>query len=538
MISQKINGSTHLYNNSDYAHFSQITEHNKDIFPLYSKAHPIKYVLNKGESIIIPAGWWHWIKSYGERCISVNFFHTNEISVESIPVKLYDVTNGWKAFENWTDEYLIDKIDKTIPTGLIIWIDQSANQTPISMKEFITNYKGSNKFAYLLSAKDFDPEVQNNSKILDALQGDFNIPLGLENVNSNFWMNFGNIDSGLHYDDKNSMICVIDGYKEIILYPPSDSIYLYPYPLNPIVLEPFKQKFQCNLYKDGPKLNVEITSAQILEFTLKQAPNVAKLALALQQHYGVGRIVYGIKNTNDIIQWEFYFYGVSRLLDDPNVEPSDVSELYIYSNPDFQINEFLKVHYKYFPEDINKYKLTTEQYKKLAIISIDLTEESVMKGITPCLNLYYALQPKLTIPFRVGELTYKKNEPVKSRSIQYIDYYHNIMTKFNGFKFGCQQVGILDDDVTNLINFLNGSKYICSVVAFINKGEEIGLYMLGINLDAFLGFLAKYNYHAGLISYLIKHKHDTQQFDYEVGFHFLKGNKNSTPSRTAFYGIF
>ena len=45
----------------------------------------------------------------------------------------------------------------------------------------------------------------------------------------NFWLNNGNIDTGLHYDDNHGLLCLFSGKKVVTLFPPSDTKYLYPW---------------------------------------------------------------------------------------------------------------------------------------------------------------------------------------------------------------------------------------------------------------------------------------------------------------------
>ena len=68
-----INYNHYLYNGSNYErhrntdslydHFSKIDSYNYLIFPKLFFAHPVNYVLKKGQSIYIPKKWWHWIKT-------------------------------------------------------------------------------------------------------------------------------------------------------------------------------------------------------------------------------------------------------------------------------------------------------------------------------------------------------------------------------------------------------------------------------------------------------------------------------------------
>jgi ribosomal protein L16 Arg81 hydroxylase len=42
-------------------------------FPRYAKAQPIEFVIEPGEILFIPAGWWHHVRAL-DPSISMNFF--------------------------------------------------------------------------------------------------------------------------------------------------------------------------------------------------------------------------------------------------------------------------------------------------------------------------------------------------------------------------------------------------------------------------------------------------------------------------------
>jgi len=61
-----------MYPFPDNPKFSQVNFTNPDYekFPLFKKAVPIEFVLNEGETLFFPSGWWHTTK-ITEPCISV-----------------------------------------------------------------------------------------------------------------------------------------------------------------------------------------------------------------------------------------------------------------------------------------------------------------------------------------------------------------------------------------------------------------------------------------------------------------------------------
>lgn len=577
IVSQVVNSDGHLYKDSKYAHFSQITAHNKHLFPLFEKATPIKVHLEKGECLYIPKKWWHHVHSTGSRSISINFwFETNNSKSKKSnkkkfngkPKKFKNCINDWRAFELWTNEYLIDKIDPVITEGLWLCLLNGACAKRISLAEFISKYShddiNSNNestnsisksakelgsldpqsYAYLITPSDYEPyKEKHNAKIIDILADDFHAPFPDEMINAqaNFWMNFGGIDTGLHYDDDEGILCVVDGCKDIVLYCPEDSKYLYPYPLEPIKLIPHKRYFHYNLYKETHALHITITSAQILETALHRSPNIAKVAKRLQEIYGAGRIIYGIKNLNGVIRYEFYFYGINKTFDN-NLEGNIKYQTYLTPeyNDDWNIDMYLvTTHREFFPNDY--YNLANLNRDGLVIYSIDLTEEDVIKGLTSQLNLYYYncdYDQSINLPFLLTEKTYYKDGSQIERSKILTEKYEDIMININTFRAGCLKIGIDDEDCKNMIRFLHGCPYKCLVISLFNKPTEVGLYFFGIVYEAFRDFLIKYNYPVELISLIVDHEKDVAQLQMEVGFHFTKGNSDFTPSRTAFYGLF
>jgi hypothetical protein len=536
------NSGGHLYNSSKYAHFSQVTTSNQDHFPLFKKASPITIRVDKGECLTIPKKWWHHVKSFGSRCLSVNFWYDNgdKPSLSEIPTKILDAISDWKALHKWSNEYLIEKIDAKIPGGVWLIFDNFACRKPISVADFVSKYSDGKNYAYLITPSDFeiglDDTQHNNIRILEILDGDFKIPFPeqMSNANANFWMNFGGLDTGLHFDDEDGLLCVIDGYKEVILYPPSDTEYLYPYPSEPVELSHSYNIFFYNLYKKGPILNTSVSMATLLEVCLHKAPNVAKIAKKLQQKYGIGKIVYGVKNLNGVVRYEFYFYGIH------NEFGKDVKSVNFYKNEDhnsqWELSKYMEFHSKLFPHDV--YDISKVDRAGLCIFSIDLTEEDVIMGRTPNLNLYYSPSEDINLPFLLFEKTYYKNSDQKVRSVVWTEEYATMFASVHIFVERCLKIGISKEDATNIINFAVKTQYQCTIVSIFNKGNQIGLYFFGIKFQPFLEFLDTYNYPGQLIELCLSKKNDIAQMNLEVGFHFEKKSQTSTPLRSAFYGVF
>lgn len=548
MLAQKANAGGHLYSTSKYAHFSQITEHNKQLFPLFEKATPIRIVARPGDCITIPAGWWHWVRSVGRRCVSVNFWSDTTQFDNQQPTLIEHAIDDWPAIRLWTNDYLIKKIDDGIPDGLWLFLDNFAVAKSVSMAEFVNDYgdrKGADrKYAYLITPLDYEPwKEKRNAKILDLLASDFKCPLAdkMPNAKANFWMNFGGIDTGLHFDDEPGVLCVVDGVKDVLLYPPSDTQFLYPYPSSPIHLEPYDVcAFHYNLYKDDASRFGSVAITGMLERALWKAPNVARIAKAFQDKFGVGKLIYGIKNRQGVVSFEFYFYGINR-------NHRNISSSLFYEdedcNPEFFIDLYMDVHNTLFPGDAKSpYDLTNFDFGGLCIFSIDLDEENAISGTTGKLNLYYTQDEIVNLPFILTEWTYFKDGTKIKRCKVWTETMENMMKNLPAFYDRCLKIGILEDEIKHIVKFIHGSPYKCPIASIFNKGDEIGLYFYGIDYSAFKQFVIDYDYPVHLIEYVIENEHQLKGQQLEVGFHFSKSAKDiasrSVPCRTAFYGIF
>lgn len=535
------NAGGHLYKPSKYAHFSQVTNANKHRFSLFEKASPMEFTIQKGECLVIPKGWWHHVKSFGSRCLSVNFWYANgeSPSLSLIPLKISNAISQWLAFQLWTNEYLIQKIDKALPGGVWLILDQFAARKPISVANFVSRYSSGSEYAYLITPTDFeklpDGEI-NNKHILKILADDFTVPFPekMLNADANFWMNFGGLDTGLHFDDEDGLLCVVDGYKEVTLYPPTDTPYLYPYPIEPLTLQRSHHRFMPNLYKKGPLLHTTSTMTNLLEICLAKAPNVANIAQKLQERYGVGKIVYGIKNFQGVVRYEFYFYGIHSDFHKP------VETLNFYKdaehNSQWELSKYLEFHQTLFPQDT--YDISKVVRQGLCIFSIDLTEEDVILGRTPCLNLYYTLEKSIQAPFVLLEKTLQKNGDQVVRSVVLTDTYESVFLTAQKFADRCCEIKLDPPDILNLLEFVKPTNYGCVAVSIFNKGPQIGLYFYGVFFPAFMDFLHRYDYPCDLVAYCRENAGDLAQHNLEIGFHFEKGSTTAVPLRTAFYGVF
>ena len=214
----------------------------KQNYPLFEKAKYKKIILYPGDLLHIPRNYSHWCFSIGEPTkynlnISINYWENCE---------------KWEEYENFVNneikwrmqkddlEYWSEKIVNNIIFDSIgnypVIISKNKEITPIDKKD------GTQKIEYLSvpeifkyneieKQKDLKIALAQNQEILKNL-GDFKLnvyPVNQENIfnNINFWMNFGDVNTGLHYDEYEGYLFQLIGMKIVYLFEPSQKKYLY-----------------------------------------------------------------------------------------------------------------------------------------------------------------------------------------------------------------------------------------------------------------------------------------------------------------------
>ena len=216
------------------AHFSSITNEypDRNKFPKYYNAKKIEFTICAGQKLFIPRGWFHWVFS--------------ETDGEELNVAV----NYWYNSNNWNvgDEYTSDlPIKSSFNTRDINYVDMLRNcptdmyvsstnmnfvSTPRIMHQFPdSNYSRSRTtFDMFYSMKDKKSYIMElRDRRLDEYAPPYKEPL----IDAMWWVNWGGITSGLHFDNWDNWLCQISGKKRVILFAPNeyDNLYTFnPYP--------------------------------------------------------------------------------------------------------------------------------------------------------------------------------------------------------------------------------------------------------------------------------------------------------------------
>jgi len=223
-ITLPINYERHLDKNHKFAHFSAINSKNYFLVPTLLFTNPINIILNKGEALYIPKKWWHWIRSEN-KTFAINFWFDSTNNLNE-PTKIDNLFN--------TDEnnYMYDSINNAIKKSKIhIWHSGGDKSFDEMGYKFINK---NNENLYFITLTGYDKHFNKNINIKKELKNHINIPKYIKNISNseidyNIWISSNYHDTGLHYDDNDGILYVLNGKKTITLYPPSDSKYLFPF---------------------------------------------------------------------------------------------------------------------------------------------------------------------------------------------------------------------------------------------------------------------------------------------------------------------
>jgi hypothetical protein len=241
--------------------YSRVYTSNPDpiIYPKYYQAKRFEIVLNEGDSIYIPYGWFH--KVYSERVnedtninLAINFWSYSS-SKTPLNILTNDYTNSSvKYINNVTKEIYKEHYELNQPFTTSIQIPSTSQiyQTlsncsfivdSCSNSMFIPDHFGMNytdrdtvTFDEFMKLKNIPNRyyyiVQNNihcirnSELVKNIKPKYILD---DSTQINFWINFGNVSCIPHVDEYDNILCQLQGAKRIFLFPPSerDNLYLY-----------------------------------------------------------------------------------------------------------------------------------------------------------------------------------------------------------------------------------------------------------------------------------------------------------------------
>ncbi|KRX01203.1 hypothetical protein PPERSA_03707 [Pseudocohnilembus persalinus] len=172
---------------------------------------------------------WVQIIEYNDNMPDFKKFNMDHLMF-SMPFVCRGCLKNQKAFQMWQDDdYLIEKIgDKEVMVearydgkSTFAYFQKEYKEVYMTYKEFASKYQDfSGQERYYLANCPMFEEIKEDLK---------NPELGelMDLRKFNYWQSAGGSESLPHTDAFENFLCQIDGYKEIILLPPTQREYLY-----------------------------------------------------------------------------------------------------------------------------------------------------------------------------------------------------------------------------------------------------------------------------------------------------------------------
>lgn len=526
-----INNLRHLTNSYTYAHFSKINSYNYFLFPSFVlQTHPVRFTLNKGESLYIPKNWWHWIITV-EKTTAVNFWFANDqlkTGLNNVPRKI----NNLYTDDETTQQYhqLVQLIENE--EEVCIWnSDKSRDRNKLlkkcSGKSFSQEKQNSR---YLMTLHGYGKDVDNiNIKhIKHKMKNVIPTPqilVGTSNsIDMNLWVSGGYHDTGLHYDDNDGILYVLKGKKQITLYPPSDSKHIISYDVIPNYTN---EQPLCIMYNENTLLDASreltrskdvamavaaggLSSQMLLYHSLRCFSTSDTPKKAIQKiydaKYKTRQLIWGCKNTGGIYRWEVYTYHYHASYHDKPIK-----------------NDWKKImlNQSVVPQEI----VEIMNDNNTIINSIDILNQD------NCFNEEHHTYERinganLTTPFYgVG---YDIIRGVKTRMCTYIyDTYDNF---FKNKTLYFEQLDLpYNIEIEQILH-----KYKSRNINLCNKHGDYFIQWLMISVDDFIHFLQENHYGECFIQYVMDNKEEYANIPHEIS--ILYHRANMTPFRSGFYG--
>lgn len=221
----------------------------REQFHMFYKAKKIEVVLKPGNFLFIPKGWFHMV-----------FSETDE-SMMNIAVGFWSHTGFSEDLQGdfVSDISRIDHIDHEIHMGMVQRSEPYTGPHAIhqsdpfftiaNLSKYLDNQKVMTSPTRLIptnAIKSYDYEIKNmtldeyiringkNSYFMvdDIKELNAFKPKWLKSCDecvSHLWVNMGGVNTLLHYDGYDNVLCQVQGTKRIVLFAPSDREYLYLY---------------------------------------------------------------------------------------------------------------------------------------------------------------------------------------------------------------------------------------------------------------------------------------------------------------------
>ena len=229
---------THSFIHAEYVSGEEWPQPDETEFPLFKQATGLQFTLHAGDQLYFPIDWWHWVFSDGSPTIALTIWTLNPHREFDRPTVIRGGAKSWPAYSKWSLEYFAQLRDKDMEASLKGCKSGSNFYPEDAIEGHVSTVDSLNEFVHVVD------ELQSNRSDLicfsatrlskeSLLLADIELPAGISPtdqgiLNNQLWISHGQVQSGLHYDQWYNTITVLKGTKRFILFPPTQTEYLYP----------------------------------------------------------------------------------------------------------------------------------------------------------------------------------------------------------------------------------------------------------------------------------------------------------------------
>jgi len=244
-------------------------------------------------------------------------------------------------------------------------------------------------------------------------------------------------------------------------------------------------------------------------YSSQYSENLSKFTTALREKIGRNKTVWGVKNINSKISWEFYFYNQHK------------------NNPQVLASEILPILERFF-----QCPISIDETNPYFMFSFNISDISIKTKAIGELNLYVT-DLQNDIP---AGISYTYSSQGKKLGNHY-RFYDPITQK-----------KLLTEDLLKSEPFLNNSISIeeillpelinCNKICLAEKQNVNSIYFSGIVIDSFTSFLKAFNYNIQTINFLKDNYNHLDHLKFDVGYDYtIKDNKIQIV-KSSYYGTF
>ena len=234
------------------------------------------------------------------------------------------------------------------------------------------------------------------------------------------------------------------------------------------------------------------------------------LIQAIRKGIGLSHTVWGVKQLEDDIRWEFYFYDYRR-----RERERSITKVLEIMRPFVRCGMKVNENYHYFMFSID---ISGDLFAKATELEeIHMYIGNV--GSTVSSGICYSL----------------KNEGTRLENFY---FFFDAKTQGDEILGKVVSSAYIDTTVIKIDQILWPEMRDCKVIVVANKQGNDAVYFSRINVDQLIFFLNRMNYPNELISFIEKNRSKLDHLQYDVGYDYKMDGKDLVILKSGYYGIF